>query len=57
MNQNLPLDGYKWNNIEKFTNDFVKNYDVIGDKGYLVEVDVEYPEEMRVAYDELPFFA
>ena len=57
MNQNLPLDGYKWNNIEKFTNDFVKNYDVIGDKGYLVEVDVEYPEEMRVAYGELPFFA
>ena len=57
MNQKLPLDGYKWNNIEKFTSDFVKNYDVIGDKGYLVEVDVEYPEEMRVAYDELPFFA
>ena len=57
MNQKLPLDGYKWNNIEKFTSDFVKNYDVNGDKGYLVEVDVEYPEEMGVAYGELPFFA
>ena len=55
MSQKLPLDEYKWNNIEKFTSDFIKNYDVIGDKRYLVEVDVEYPEEKHVARGELPF--
>ena len=33
----------------------LKNYDVNGDEGYLLEVDVEYPEKMRVAHGELPF--
>ena len=55
MSQKLPLDGYEWNNIERFTSDFVKNYDVNGDKGYLLEVDVEYPKRVRVAHGELPF--
>ena len=39
MSQKLPLDGYELDNIEKFTSYFVKNYDVNGDKGYLLEVD------------------
>ena len=36
MSQKLPLDGYEWENIDKFTSDFVKNYDVNGDKVYLL---------------------
>ena len=55
MGQKLPLDGYEWDDIKKFSSDFVKNYDVNDDKGYLLEVDVEYPEEMRVAHGELLF--
>ena len=51
---NLYGYGYEWDDIKKFTSDFVKNY-VNGDKGYLLEVDIEYPEEMRVAHGELPF--
>ena len=39
MSQKLPLDVYELDNIEKFTSYFVKNYDVNGDKGYLLEVD------------------
>ena len=35
MGRKLPLDGYKWDNIDKFTSDFVKNYDDNGDKGCL----------------------
>ena len=55
MNQKLPLDGYKWTDVSIFTDDFVKNYDANGDKGYLLEVDVEYPIEMRIADEHLPF--
>ena len=55
MNQELPLDGYKWADVSIITDDFVKNYDVNGDKGYLLEVDVEYPIEMRTAHQDLPF--
>ena len=35
MGGKLPLDGYKWDNVDKFTSDFVKNYDDNGDKGCL----------------------
>ena len=55
MNQKLPLDGYEWENIDKFTSDFVKNYDVNGDKVYLLEVDVEYPKELLGVHADLPF--
>ena len=55
MSQKVPLDGYEWDNIEKFTSYFVKNYDVNGDKGYLLEVDVEYSKELHGAPDDLHF--
>ena len=55
MSRKLHLDGYKWDNIDKFTNDFVKNYDDNGDKGYLLEVDVEYPKDLLSAHGDLPF--
>ena len=55
MIQKLPLDGYKWADVSIFTDDFVKNYNVDSDKGYLLEVDVEYPDELRVAHEDLPF--
>ena len=35
--------------------DFVKNYDVRGNEGYLLEVDVEYPKEWLNAHADLPF--
>ena len=51
------LDGYEWADVSIFTDDFVKNYDVNGDKGYLLEVDVEYLIEMRIAHEDLPFLS
>ena len=56
MSRKLPLDGYKWDNIDKFTCDFVKNYDDDGDKGYLLEVDVEYPKDLLSAHGDLLFY-
>ena len=55
MSQKLSLNGYEWDNIEKLTCDFVENYDVNGDMGYLLEVDVEYPKELLGAHAYLPF--
>ena len=57
MCKKLPLNGYKWANVEKFDSDFIKNYDVNSDKGYLLEVDVEYPKELYSSHRHLPFFA
>ena len=48
--QRLPLDGYKWANVAIFTDHYVKNYDANEDKGSLLEVDIEYPIELRSAH-------
>ena len=51
MCKKWPLSGYKWANVEDFDSDFIKNYD----KGYLLEVDEEYPKELHSAHRDLTF--
>ena len=55
MNRKLPLNGYKWTDKSIFTDDFIKNYDDEGDKGCLLELDVEDPKELHSAHEDLPF--
>ena len=56
MCQKLPVDGFEWEkNILKFNEDFIKNYDEDSDKGYILEVDVEYPESLHELHSDLPF--
>ena len=56
MNKKLPLYGYEWDDVSIFTDDFVKNYDDNSDKGYLLEVDIEYPKELHSAMRIYPFY-
>ena len=47
MSEKLPVDSFKWmekDNLSKFDEEFIKDYDENSDKGYLLEVDVEYPK-------------
>ena len=39
----------------KFNEDFVKNYDENNDKGYNLEVNVKYLENLHDLYSDLPF--
>ena len=38
-----------------FNEKFIKNYDEDSDKGYIPEVDVEYPKNLIYLHSELPF--
>ena len=56
MSQKLPVDGFKCKkNKSKFNADFIKNYDEETDKGYILEVDVEYPKNLHDFHSDLPF--
>ena len=38
-----------------FNVDFIKNYDEDNDKGYIFQVDVEYPNDLHGLHSDLPF--
>ena len=47
MSQKLPLKGFKWvKKLSKFNESFIKGYDEDNNKGYFLEVDVEYPKKV-----------
>ena len=39
----------------KFNEDFIKNFDEDSGKGYISEVDVEYPKNLHDLHSDLPF--
>ena len=58
MSQRLPVNGFKWvKNVSKIDEDFIKNYDEDSDKGYILEVDIEYPKELHELHSDLPFLS
>ena len=56
MSEPLPVDGFEWmEDLSKIDKDFMKNYDKDSDKGYILEVDVEYPKNLHDLHSGLPF--
>ena len=48
MIQTLPADDFEFvKNLSKMDKDFIKNCDQGSDKGYILEVDVEYPKNLH----------
>ena len=57
MSQKLPVNGFKWvNNISRFNEDFMKNYNGNSDARYFLEVDVEYPKNYVVLIKTYHFY-
>ena len=45
MSQRLPVNNVQWiEQTSQFNEDFVKNNNEESDKGYFLEVDVQYPK-------------
>ena len=45
MSQKFSVNGFKWKKkCIKFDKDFVKNYDEDSNKGYILDVDIDYPK-------------
>ena len=58
MSEKLLVHGFKQieeDDISKFNEKFIKNYDENSDIGYTLEADVEYPINIRMQHSDLPF--
>ena len=56
MSEPLPVDGFEWmEDLSKIDEDFIKTYDENSDKGYILEVDAEYPKKLHDFHSDLPF--
>ena len=54
MSQYLPVGGFKWEeDLSQFTEDMIKNLKDEQDEGFLLEVDLEYPEELHDKHDQV----
>ena len=52
---NLPVGVFKRRkNLFRFIEEFIQTYDENSDKGYILEVDIDYPKELQKACSGLP---
>ena len=56
MTEKLPVRGFRWmTDISKIDEDFVRSYNKNDNKGYILEVNVDYPNELQNLHSDLPF--
>ena len=56
MSQKLPVNGFEWeNDLSRFNERFIKSYNENSNKGYFLEVDVEYPKKLLNNHKDMPF--
>ena len=53
MTEKLPIRGL--NDISKIDEDFVKDYNKNDNKGYILDVDVDYSSKLQNLHSDLPF--
>ena len=57
MSKKLPTNGFKWIDNNEINEDFIKHYNENDTKGYIFEVDVEYPKRLHELHSDLPFLS
>ena len=56
MSQKLPANGFKWlYDVSRFNEEFIKSFNENSNKGYFLEVDVEYPKKLFSSHKDLSF--
>ena len=56
MSEKLPVDGFEWvEDTSKIDENFIKNYNECSNVGYFIKADIEYPKELHILHNDLPF--
>ena len=54
--EKLPVKGFSWtDDISKIDEDFVKVYDKNNNKGYILDINIDYPSKLQNLHSDLPF--
>ena len=57
MLQKVPVNNFDWiKNTSQFNEDFTKNYNEESDKGYFLEIHIQFLEKLHEFHNVLPFF-
>ena len=58
MCKKLPVSNFKWtDDLSKYKENFIRNYDENSDWGGILEADIEYPKTLWGHHKDLPFLA
>ena len=56
MYQKCPISGFEWvEDLYQFNESFIKKYDENSDKGYFLDIDVEYLKNLFNLHKDFPF--
>ena len=56
LSKKLPVNDFKWvEDISEFGEIFLKSYNEGSDEGYFLEIDIQYPKNLRKTQNDLPF--
>ena len=56
MLEKLPMNGFKWvSDISDIIEKFIKSYNKNSDKGYILEVHVDYHSKLHKLHSDMPF--
>ena len=56
MSQKLPVNNFEWtSHISQFNECFIKTYKEESDKGYFIEVHIQYIDRLHEIHNHLPF--
>ena len=56
MSQKLPVKKFEWiKDTSQFNENLKNNYNEERNEGYVLEVDVKYPEKEHEIHSDLPF--
>ena len=56
LKQKLPINGFMWiEDLSEFKEYFIKSFNQKGNRGYFLEVGLQYPDYLHEPHNELPF--
>ena len=57
MSKKFLVNGFKWTDTDEINEEFIKNYNEIDNKGYILEVDVRCLKRLHELHSDLQFLS